>query len=77
VALIERYEESTFPIESRPPNEMLKYLMEQRGLRQADLAPLFGSSGYVSGVVNGQRASSKILAKRLAEFFRVSPELFL
>jgi HTH-type transcriptional regulator/antitoxin HigA len=51
--------------------------MEQRGLRQADLLPIFKSKGYASDVVNGKRAISKTHARRLAEHFRVSIDLFI
>jgi HTH-type transcriptional regulator / antitoxin HigA len=51
--------------------------MEQRGLRQVDLVPIFGSSGYVSDVVNGRRGISKAHAKKLAAFFKVGADLFL
>ena len=36
--------------------------MEQRGLKQADLVPIFKSRGYVSDVINGKRAISKVHA---------------
>jgi len=60
-----------------PPLEMLRYLMEQRGLRQADLVPIFGSRSVASNVLNGKREPSKAHIRRLAEFFHVSPEVFL
>jgi HTH-type transcriptional regulator/antitoxin HigA len=60
-----------------PPHEMLAYLVEQRGLKQADLIPLLGSSAQVSNLVTGKRGISKDQAKKLAKFFRVSVELFL
>jgi HTH-type transcriptional regulator/antitoxin HigA len=56
---------------------MLVYLMVQRNLKQADLLPIFKSRGYVSDVVNGKRAISKVHAKQLAEFFKVSAALFI
>jgi HTH-type transcriptional regulator/antitoxin HigA len=56
---------------------MLAYLMEQRGLKQADLVPIFKSRGYVSDVINGKRAISKALAKQLAVFFNVSAGMFI
>jgi antitoxin component HigA of HigAB toxin-antitoxin module len=46
-------------------------------LRQSDLPPIFGSRGYASNMRNGKRGISKGKAKELAEFFHVSPELFL
>jgi HTH-type transcriptional regulator/antitoxin HigA len=59
------------------PLRMLQYLMEQRGLRQADLLPVFGSRSIASTVLNGKRELSKTHIRRLAEFFHVSPEVFL
>ena len=56
---------------------MVKFLMEQRGLRQTDLAPVLGSRAQVSDLVSGKRGISKDQAKRLAKFFRVSAELFI
>jgi HTH-type transcriptional regulator/antitoxin HigA len=75
--LIEDYENRTFPIPDSPPHQTLQFLMEQNDLRQADLAPILGSRGRVSEVVNGRRAISKAQAKALGEFFRVSPDLFI
>jgi HTH-type transcriptional regulator/antitoxin HigA len=77
VKLVEDFEERHYPMVESSPTEMLKFLMEQRGLRQRDIVHLFGSSGVASEVINGKRAISKNQAKALAEFFRVSPELFI
>ena len=60
-----------------PPHKLIAYLMEWRGLRQADLLPVFGSRSVASEVLNGKREPSKAHIRKLAEFFRVSPELFL
>lgn len=76
-ALVERYEDETEDFPPSPPNRILRFLMKQNDLRQADLAPIFGSSGRVSEVVNGKRGISKAQAKALGEFFKVSPELFI
>jgi HTH-type transcriptional regulator/antitoxin HigA len=75
--LIEDYEDRTFPVPDSPPHQTLRFLMEQNDLRQADLAPILGSRGRVSEVVNGKRAISKAQAKALGEFFKVSAELFI
>jgi len=77
VRLIQDYEEEHHPLPDPSPTEMLSYLMEQRGLKQADLVPVFKSRGYVSDVLNGKRAISKTLAKQLAGFFNVSANLFI
>jgi len=75
--LIENYEDKVYPIEDAPPNEMLKFLMRENDLKQGDLLHIFGSSGITSEVVNGKRSISKTQAKKLAEFFKVSVELFI
>ena len=66
-----------FSLPEQPPHEMVKFLMEQRGLKQADLVPVLGSRAQVSDLVNGKRGISKAQAKKLAEYFRVSVELFI
>ena len=76
-ALVERYEDETEDFPASPPHRVLRFLMEQNDLQQADLVKIFGSSGRVSEVVNGKRGISKAQAKALGEFFKVSPELFI
>ena len=77
VRLIQDYEREHHPLADPSPNEMLAYLMEKRGLRQADLVPIIKSRGYVSDIINGKRAISKAHARKLAEFFKVSADLFI
>ena len=77
VRLIKDYEEEHHPLPDPSPHEMLAYLMEKRGLKQADLVPIFNSRGYVSDVINGKRAISKTHARQLADFFKVSADVFI
>jgi len=77
VRLVRDYEQEHHPLPDPSPHEMLVYLMEQRNLKQTDLLPIFKSRGYVSDVINGKRAISKTHAKHLAEFFKVSADLFI
>jgi len=77
VALIEKFEEEHYPLPEGNPHSMLLHLMEARGIKQEDLVGVIGSRGVVSEVVNGKRGISKAQAKALAEFFHVSPELFI
>lgn len=75
--LVESYEDEHYPMPESSPNEILKFLMEDRELKQKDLVHIFGSTGITSEVVNGKRSISKAQAKKLAEFFKVSVELFI
>ncbi len=75
--LIEDYEDEQYPMPEIVPHEVLKFLMEQNDLKQKDLLDVFGSSGIASEVINGKRSISKAQAKKLAERFKVSVELFI
>jgi len=75
--LIEAYDEERYPAPGIPPHEMVRHLMEQRGLRQVDLVPVVGSRAQVSDLVNGRRGVSKAQAKKLAQFFHTSVDLFI
>lgn len=75
--LVEEYEDKHYPIPEAKPNEILKMLMSEHDLKQSDLLDVFGSSGIASEVVNGKRSISKAQAKKLAERFKVSVELFI
>jgi HTH-type transcriptional regulator/antitoxin HigA len=56
--------------------DALKFLMEQQGIKQADLSDI-GSQGVVSEILNGKRALNVRQIKLLAERFSVSPATFL
>jgi HTH-type transcriptional regulator/antitoxin HigA len=75
--LIEDYEEKAYALPQVSPNESLKSLMEERGLKHKDIWPVLGNKGAATEVLSGRRSISKTQAKRLAEFFRVPVELFL
>ncbi len=75
--LIDEYEERRYPIRKASPQQTLRHLMEARNLTQKDLWKTFGSKGITSEVFHGKRSISKAQAKKLAEFFHVSAELFI
>ncbi len=75
--LIDEYEERRYPIRKARPQQTLQHLMAARNLTQKDLWKIFGSKGITSEVFHGKRAISKAQAKKLAEFFHVSVELFI
>ena len=75
--LIQDYDDARHPLPKVPPRQALAILMEQQGLRQADLVKLVGSRSQVSEILSGRRGISKAVALRLADYFRVGVELFL
>jgi HTH-type transcriptional regulator / antitoxin HigA len=75
--LVHDFEEKQYPLHASPPDQMVAFLLEQRGLKPSDLWPVLGSKGRVSEILSGKRAISKDQARKLATFFRVGVELFI
>ena len=67
--LIEKYEESHFPIEAPTPIEAIKFRMEQLGWSNKELAVLLGGRNRVSEVLNQKRDLSlhmiRVLYKKM------------
>ena len=74
--LIENYEEKQYQLPMASPLQAIAFLMEQHGLKQKDLADVFGTPSIVSEVMNGKRELNKEQIRRLSERFHVSPEVF-
>ena len=75
--LIEDYEPRHHAIPDAEPKEVLRFLMEQHGLKQADLADELGGQPVVSAILNGDRAINVRQAKELAKRFGVSAGVFI
>jgi HTH-type transcriptional regulator/antitoxin HigA len=75
-ALVLQYEEEIDQASGGPPRGVLKYLMEERGLRQVDLVPVLRSKSYLSQILSGHRPIGREAAANLAAFFRVSVDSF-
>ena len=75
--LIEDFEERFYRPNEATPLEVLRHLMEARGVKQSQLWEVFGSKGIASEVINGKRGISKTHARALADYFHVPAELFI
>ncbi len=75
--LIEEYEDRNIALPRAEPHKMVKYLLEEKGLKPSDLWAVVGSKSRVSEILAGKRSISKDQAKSLATFFHVPVELFI
>jgi HTH-type transcriptional regulator / antitoxin HigA len=75
--LVADFEAKFYQPREATPQEVLVELMNARGLKQTDLADVFGSKSRVSEVISGKREISKSQAKAVAIYFNVSVELFI
>ncbi len=69
VLLIEKYEESHYPMGESTPVATLESLMHEFDVEPTSLVGVFGSVDLVREVVNGQRKVSPSQAESLAKFF--------
>jgi HTH-type transcriptional regulator/antitoxin HigA len=74
--LIERWEDAHVDIPDVHPREVLRYLLEENGLKQKDLADI-ASPALVSDILSGRREISKKLARSLAVRFNTGIEAFV
>ncbi len=51
--LIEEYEEEVYPMPDASPLEVIKLVMEMKGIKQQDLIPILGTKGNVSKILRG------------------------
>ncbi|WP_291014108.1 helix-turn-helix domain-containing protein [Hydrogenophaga sp.] len=75
--LIEDYESQHHALPDAEPGRVLRFLMDQYGLKQTDLVAELGAQSVVSEVLNGRRQINVRQAKALAERFGVSAAVFI
>ena len=74
--LVEAYEAARYPIPDARPVDVLAFLMEQHGLKQADL-PEIGAQSVVSEVLGGKRLLNLRQVSALSKRFGISADAFI
>jgi HTH-type transcriptional regulator/antitoxin HigA len=74
--LIDHHESEHFPVPEAEPADVLRFLLEQNGLSQRDVAPELGSESTVSLVLSGERQLNRDDIARPSRRFNVSPAVF-
>lgn len=75
--LIQNYEASNYAIEPVDPIDAIKFRMSEKGLKQVDLAPYFGTKSRVSEVLSGKRALTVPMIKALSVGLGIAPQTLL
>jgi HTH-type transcriptional regulator/antitoxin HigA len=71
VHLVGRYEEKHYPASSAAPLDVLKFMMEQNGRTQSDLAALLGSRSRASEIMTGKRDLTLDQIRKLHREWRI------
>ena len=75
--LVEDYENKHYKIDTPDPIEAVKQRAEQLGLTRKDLEKSIGSRGRVSEVLNGQRALTLAMIRKLNRNLNIPAEVLI
>lgn len=77
MVLVKDYDDKHYQLPELDPLEVIKYKMEEMGIKAKDLEPLIGSKGHVSAVLSGKREITLKMAQKLKNFLSIPAEVFL
>lgn len=75
--LVESYENNKYPVEPPDPIDAILFRMEERGLKQADLIPYFGTSSRVSEILNRKRPLTVQMIRAVSLGLGISAETLI
>jgi len=75
--LIEQYETESHPISPISDAEMLRHLIEAKGVSQTQISDATGiADSTISEILKGKRSLNRSHIGKLARYFKVSPDVF-
>ncbi|MGJ0489621.1 ImmA/IrrE family metallo-endopeptidase [Methylobacter sp.] len=75
--LIEAYENTKYPVEPPDPIDAILFRMQEKGLKQSDLVPYFGTRSRVSEVLSRKRPLTVTMIRELANGLGISTETLI
>jgi HTH-type transcriptional regulator/antitoxin HigA len=77
MVLIKDYDDKHYQLPELNALDVIKYKMQEMGIKAKDLEPIIGSKGHVSSVLSGKREITLKTAQKLKDFFSIPAEVFL
>jgi HTH-type transcriptional regulator/antitoxin HigA len=75
--LVEDYEKVRYPIQKPDAVEIIRFRMEQQGLRQKDLAEVLGGKNRVSEILSRKRPLTVPMIRALGRHLQIPAELLV
>jgi HTH-type transcriptional regulator / antitoxin HigA len=75
--LVADYEDERFKFTRPTPVEAIRFRMEEKGLKQKDLAPILGGKNRVSEILSQKRPLTLPMVRALSERLGLSPSLLI
>jgi HTH-type transcriptional regulator/antitoxin HigA len=77
MVLVKDYDDKHYELPELDALEVIKYKMQELGLKAKDLEPIIGSKGHVSSILSGKREITLKMAQKLKNHFSIPAEVFL
>ena len=77
MVLVKDYDEKHYELPELDALEVIKYKMQEMGLKAKDLEPIIGSKGHVSAILSGKREITLKMAQKLKVYFSIPADVFL
>ncbi|WP_188051228.1 type II toxin-antitoxin system HigA family antitoxin [Flavobacterium sp. GP15] len=77
LVLVKDFDDKNYHLPQLDALEVIKYKMEEMGLKAKDLESIIGSKGHVSAILTGKREITLKMAQKLKNYFSIPAEVFL
>jgi HTH-type transcriptional regulator/antitoxin HigA len=77
MVLVNDYDDKHYELPELDALEVIKYKMQEMGMKAKDLEPIIGSKGHVSAILSGKREITLKMAQKLKNYFSIPAEVFL
>jgi len=77
IVLVKDYDEKHYQLPELDALEVIKYKMQEMGMKAKDLEPIIGSKGHVSAILSGKREITLKMAQKLKNYFSLPADVFL
>lgn len=75
--LVEKYEQEKYPLPEADPVDVIRYYMEQRGLKAKDLVGIIGDKAIVSKIMNRERKLNLQMVRNLHQKAKIPYSLLM
>jgi HTH-type transcriptional regulator/antitoxin HigA len=77
LVLVKDFDEKHYQLPELNALEVIKYKMNEKGMKAKDLESIIGSKGHVSAILSGKREITLKMAQKLKNYFSIPAEVFL
>ena len=77
LVLVKDFDEKSYQLPELNALEVIKYKMNEKGMKAKDLESIIGSKGHVSAILSGKREITLKMAQKLKNYFSIPDDVFL